>query len=67
MYGGEAILAAIEWTGYKRLILKSDKEHSILVVCAWVKVQLAGEIVPEAPPSEGHEFSNGRQSEQLEC
>ena len=42
LYGGKALLVAIEWTGYKPLALKSDKEHSILVVCAWVKAQLAG-------------------------
>ena len=58
-YGGKALLAAIEQTGYKRLILKSDKEPAILSVCACAKTQFAGEILPEAPLTEGHEFSNG--------
>lgn len=59
LYGGEVLLVAIEQTGYKRLILKSDKEPAILSVCACAKAQFAGEILPEAPPAEGHEFSNG--------
>ena len=59
LYGGKTLLAAIEWTGYKRLISKSDKGVAMLTVCAWGKAQFTGEIMPEPPPPEGHEFSNG--------
>ena len=59
LYGAKALLAAIEQTGYKRPILKSDKEPAILSVYAYAKAQFAGEVLPEAPLAEGHEFSNG--------
>ena len=30
LYGAKALLSAIDWAGYKRLILKSDKEIAML-------------------------------------
>ena len=36
--------------GYKRVILKSDQELSIVALCQAEKHGFHGEIVPEAPP-----------------
>ena len=58
-YGVKKLLEALQWTGYRRLILKSDQEPSIRAVCDQVKQQLHGDIVPEAAPKERHEKSNG--------
>ena len=44
--------------GYKRVILKSDQEPSIVALCDAVKNGWHGEIVPEASPK-GESKSNG--------
>ena len=58
-YGAKKLLADVQWSGYKRLNLKSDQEPAIRAVCEYVKANFHGEIIPEAPPTEGHEKSNG--------
>ena len=45
--------------GYKRVVLKSDQEPSILEVKAEVARQYPGEVAPEESPVKDHE-SNGR-------
>ena len=57
-YPAKALMADLDFMGYKRVILKSDQEPSILALCEAVKHGWHGEIVPEASPK-GESKSNG--------
>ena len=57
-YTAKALLANLDFMGYKRVILKSDQEPSIVALCESVKNDGHGEIVPEAFPK-GESKSNG--------
>ena len=43
-----ALMADLDFMGYKRVIPKSDQEPSIVALCDAVKNRWHGEIVPEA-------------------
>ena len=58
-HGSRCLLNDLRETGYKRLVLKSDQEHSIRAVCREVQNGFEGEVVPEAAPIEDHAKSNG--------
>ena len=53
-----ALMADLDFMGYKRVIPKSDQEPSIVALCDAVKNGWLGEIVPEASPK-GESKSNG--------
>ena len=59
MHGSTALLEAVKETGYRRLILKSDQEPSIIALCRSVRDGFHGDIVLENAPKESHEKSNG--------
>ena len=49
-YPARALMADLDFTGYKRVILKSDQEPSIVALCDADKNGWHGEVVPEASP-----------------
>ena len=53
-----ALMADLDFMVYKRVILKSDQEPSIVALCDAVKNGWHGEVVPEASPK-GESKSNG--------
>ena len=53
-----ALMADLDFVGYKRIILKSDQESIIIALCDAVKKGWHGEIVPEAT-AKGESKSNG--------
>ena len=57
-YLAGALKADLDFVGYKRVILRSDQEPSIVALCDTVKDAWHGEIVPEASPK-GESKSNG--------
>ena len=57
-YPARALMADLDFMGYKRVILKSDQEPSIVALCDAVKNGWHGEVVPEASPK-GESKSNG--------
>ena len=57
-YPARALMADLDFMGYKRVILKSDQEPSIVALCDAVENGWHGEIVPEASPK-GESKSNG--------
>ena len=57
-YPARALMADLDFTGYRRVILKSDQGPSIVAFCDAVKNGWHGEIVPEASP-EGESKRNG--------
>ena len=57
-YLARAPMADLDFMGYKRIILKSDQEPSIIALCDAVKNGWHGEIVLEASPK-GANKSNG--------
>ena len=61
VHGSNMLLEAVRESGYKRLILKSDQEPSIVSVCRAVKNAFEGEILLENAPKEGHEKSMVKQ------
>ena len=54
----KALMNDLDMTGYKRVILKSDQEPSIVALVNAVKHGWHGEIIPEASPK-GESKSNG--------
>ena len=52
-YPARALMADLDFMGYRRVILKSDQEPSIVALCDAVKNGWHGEVVPEASPPEG--------------
>lgn len=58
-HGSKCLLHALQETGYKRLILKSDQEPSIRALCRAASNAFDGEVIPEEAPKENHERSNG--------
>ena len=57
-YPAGALMADLDFFGYKRVIFKSDQEPSIVALCDAVKNCWHGEVVPEASPK-GESKSNG--------
>ena len=57
-YPARGLMSDLDFTGYKRVILKSDQEPSIVALCDAVKNGWHGEVVPEASPK-GESKSNG--------
>ena len=57
-YPARALMADLDFMGYKRVILKSDQEPSNVALCDAVKNGWHGEVVPEASPK-GESKSNG--------
>ena len=57
-YLAKALMTDLDFMGYKRVILKSDQEPSIVALCDTVKNGWHGEIAPEASPK-GESMSNG--------
>ena len=57
-YPARALMTELDFMGYKRVILKSDQEPSIVALCDAVKNGWHGEIVPEESPK-GESKSNG--------
>ena len=57
-YPAKAIMNDLDFTGYKRIILKSDQEPSITALVSAVKHRWHGEVIPESPPK-GESKSNG--------
>ena len=57
-YPVRALMADLDFMGYKRVILKSNQEPSIVALCDAVKNGWHGDIVPEASPK-GESKSNG--------
>ena len=57
-YPARALMADFDFMGYKRVILKSDQEPSIVAFCDAVKNGWHGEVVSEASPK-GESKSNG--------
>ena len=49
-YPARALMADLDFKGYRRAILKSDQEPNIVALCDAVKNGWHGEIVPEASP-----------------
>ena len=58
-HGSNRLKEWIEETGFRRLIIKSDQEPSIVALINAVKNAWSGELVVEAAPKENHERSNG--------
>ena len=59
-YPGKKLLEVLDTTGYKRVIMKSDNEPSIVALVKSVKDGWRGELMPEHPPrGESHAPSNG--------
>ena len=57
-YPARALMADLDFMVYKRVILKSDQDTSIVALCDAVKNGWHGEVVPEASPK-GESRSNG--------
>ena len=57
-YPAKAVAKDLEMTGYKRVILKSDQEPSIVAVLREAANLWKGEVVPEGSPK-GESKSNG--------
>ena len=57
-YPARALMADLDFMVYKRVILKSDQEPSIVALCDAVKNGWHGEVVPEASPK-GESKRNG--------
>ena len=57
-YPARALMTDLDFMEYKRVILKSDQEPSIVALCDAVKNGWHGEVVPEASPK-GESKSNG--------
>ena len=49
-YPARGLMSDLDFTGYKRVILKSDQEPSLVALCDAVKNGWHGEVVPEAAP-----------------
>jgi len=49
-YPTKMLLAILNSTGYRRIVLKSDQEPAILKLCEVVKTGWPGEVVPESSP-----------------
>ena len=57
-YPARALMNDLDFMVYRRIVLKSDHNPSIVALCDAVKKGLHGEIVPEAAPK-GESKSNG--------
>ena len=57
-YPAKALMDDLDFMGYRRVILKSYQEPSMVALCDAVKNGWNGEIVPEASPT-GESRSNG--------
>ena len=49
-YPARALMADLDFMAYKRIVLESDQEPSIVAFCDAVKNGWHGEIMPEASP-----------------
>ena len=62
LYLARALTADLVFMVYKRIVLKSDQEPSIIALCDAVKNGWHGEIVPEASPK-----SESKSNGEVEC
>ena len=65
-YPARALMADLDFMVYRRVILKSDQEPSIVALCDAVKNGWHGEIVPEASPK-GESKRNGEVERAVQC
>lgn len=58
-HGTRCLVAVLNETGYKRLVLKSDQEPAIRALCGAAKAAFEGNVIPEASPRENRGKTNG--------